>query len=648
MPSESTTTNHTVGERDDVSVLCEAEMSRLFLVQAHTTSMTGLICLLPFAFVTSPYPDKLSLIIWFAAMMCVFFSRWWWTSMLLNKGGPWKLGRVNKCILSFSVALAGIGWGYAAWRFCWPGTASQIPLFLLMTGILAITPPILSANPASGILFVLPYAFGMILRLHEESLEISGTVAAVIVLIALFTIALSYKHFFNLKTQVMLKIEKDALFDRILVDKKRAEESSYAKGSFIAMMSHEIRTPISGLMGMLEILKETPLDSTQSNYLNTASRSAESLLQLLNDILDYSKIEVGRLELERIPFDWIAMTGEIAMMDRVLASDKGLAFHLEIPLESPSIIVGDPTRLRQILNNLLSNALKFTQEGHIWFRATVENEKADRVIISFSVRDTGIGIDSEAQKKLFQQYQQACTSTSRRYGGSGLGLAISQRLAHLMGGNIRLSSEPGNGSEFTLTVPFPRATPDALNNFIATNQNLPVSRYSAKVLVVEDDPVSQRVSTLMLKGFGITPTVVSCGSAAINVAKQGGFDLIFMDLRLPDMDGYDVARCINAIEGISSEIKQGKSKVEKPSSGAIIVAMTASDTPEDRRRAKESGISEFMPKPVRKRDMRQCLERWIGRSSRKLSDVAAPEVIGRVGEKPAEKPAEKPEDQAKE
>jgi len=629
--------NPAISEQD-IQKKCDDEMARLYVSQAHTTSIAGLVCLVPFALVTMPFPGRREIGIWFLGMTLLFFFRWLWTMILCGKGKLWKLDVFRRYLLSFSVGLAGFGWGFATWWFGWPGEVAQIPLLIVAIGILTISPPILSANPVAGILFVIPFVTGIIMRLRAESSDVFVPAAVMTVLAGFFAVALSFKYYFDLKKRVMLGIEKEALFDRILADKLRAEESSYAKGSFIAMMSHEIRTPISGLMGMLEILKETELTSTQSNYLNTASRSAESLLQLLNDILDYSKIEVGKLELEKVPFDWIAMTGEIAMMDRVLADEKGIAFHLEIPLESPSIVVGDPTRLRQILNNLLSNALKFTSEGHIWFRATIESEKPDRVIISFSVRDTGIGIEPEAQQKLFQQYQQAHVSTSRRYGGSGLGLAISQRLAHLMGGNIRFSSEPGKGSEFILTVPFARATPAAFNDFIASNQNVIADHYSAKVLVVEDDPVSQRVSALMLKSFGITPTVVSDGTAAVEAAKREKFDIIFMDSRLPDMDGYEASKIINGIG------EQADPSAAEKKSGAVIVAMTASDTPEDRLKARESGIVEFLPKPVRKRDMRQCLDRWIGRQPRKTvilpTSVAAPstkETPGKEAGNPAKK-----------
>jgi CheY-like chemotaxis protein len=298
------------------------------------------------------------------------------------------------------------------------------------------------------------------------------------------------------------------------------------------------------------------------------------------------------------------MIGEIAMMNRVLASNKGVAFHLEIPAEGTSIVIGDPTRLRQILNNLLSNALKFTSEGSVSLKASITAEDAKTVTIAISVRDTGIGISQEDQGKLFQKFQQATTSTTRRFGGTGLGLAISQDLAKLMGGNITLRSEPGKGSEFILAVPFPKSTAQSLEAFAANSSNFSNDHFIARTLVVEDDPVSQRVAVLMLKGFGITPTVVNNAKAAIDLSEREKFDLIFMDSHLPDMDGFDAAKAITSRKTVDGE------EVKIPT----IVAMSGADTPEDRAKAKGSGIRYFLPKPVRKREMRLCLEHFADKT----------------------------------
>lgn len=582
------------------------ELMHVFYRQAHANAYVGILCTLAFTLVAYPGKSTPTLLVWFALMLCGYIARLWGIDRIFRIGRSKSASVQNNYLVFLGIMVFGSGWGYAAWAFIAPGhSSSHLPLLFLLSGMTVFFPAMLSAKPWVGIAMVIPMICGLALRLHEEAYDVFPHAVLIASMLSLSGIGLAAQHYKDLKKNIALGLEKESLFNRLLEAKERAEEIAYSKSAFLATMSHEIRTPINGLMGMLEILRDTDLNSAQTNYLNAASRSAESLLQLLNDILDYSKIEVGRLELEKLPFDWIAMTGEIALMNRVLAADKGIAFHLDIPAEGTSIVLGDPTRLRQIMNNLLSNALKFTSEGSITLKAVVENESDDKVMLSISVKDTGIGIEADTQAKLFQHYQQASAATNRKYGGTGLGLAISQQLAHLMGGNIRLISEPGKGSEFILTLPFYKSSPDALRT-LASNCGQAPERFRAKVLVVEDDPVSQRVAVLMLKSFGITPTVVNTGGASLEAEAREHFDIVFMDSRLPDISGFQAARTIITRQPGEDEDPE---KLKRP----VIVAMTGADNPEDRKMAQESGIAAFMTKPVRKRDMRLCLERWAGR-----------------------------------
>jgi signal transduction histidine kinase/AmiR/NasT family two-component response regulator len=591
----------------------EDEMDKLFCDQVMASGRTGFVIVILFAAIIFTQYPRISVVVWAVAMLAVYVSRHFWLRSLRHKYSNPLKNRWDFLILKASLFLTGVGFGYASYSFLSPAAPiTMLPTTLIMMGILMISPPLLSARPWTSILFGLPLLAGMIARLGVEAEDFFATTSALLCAICGFAMYLTYRFCVNMRKGVRLRLEKDALFEKIVEAKMRAEESAAAKGAFLATMSHEIRTPVNGLMGMLEILKETNLDAMQANYLNTASRSAESLLQLLNDILDYSKIEVGKLELEKVPFDWIAMTGEIAMMNRVLASNKGLAFHLDIPAEGTSIVIGDPTRLRQILNNLLSNALKFTSEGSICLKAVVQKETPEAVILALSVKDTGIGIEPEAQGKLFQKFQQASTSTTRNFGGTGLGLAISQHLAKLMGGAITIKSELGKGSEFTLTVSFPKTTETSLQNF-AANPSADEDRFIARALVVEDDPISQRVAVLMLKSFGITPTVVNSAASAISASARERFDLIFMDSHLPDMDGFDAAKIISDSKGADDE----------DAKAPVIIAMTGADTPEDRAKAKTCGIIGFLPKPVRKREMRLCLERYADKT-RNTADMTMP------------------------
>jgi signal transduction histidine kinase/CheY-like chemotaxis protein len=604
-------------------------IDRLLLVQAHTSSLTGLAAVLVFAVIILPHHLSDYFILWTTGMTTLYLLRFFWLSRHQRKSHNAAGTRAMRFGVYLFISVMGLGWGGAAWSFIWPREVlTQLPFLMILLGVLTLTPPILSARPLAGYLFVVPLVTGLVLRLRIEAPDSFVPASTIAILLAVFAMAVTHRHAHTSRKGMIQTIERDALLEKIEEARRRAEENARAKSNFLATMSHEIRTPVNGLMGMLEILKDTDLTSTQANYLGTASRSAESLLQLLNDILDYSKLEVGRLELDKIPFDWVAMVGEIAMMNRVLATDREIAFHLEIPPECTSIVVGDPVRLRQILNNLLSNALKFTPEGSIWLKVHVDGEDASTVRLSFVVKDTGIGIAPDVQKKLFQKYQQASAATGTRYGGSGLGLAISLQLAQLMGGTIRLESTPGMGSEFVLSVPFPKATPETLRSVSSDAASVP-RRYRVRVLVVEDDPVSQRVTVLMLKSFGITPTVVNGGEAALARAREEKFDIIFMDNHLPDMEGFDAA----------GEIL----KKSAPSARPMIVAITGADTPEDRQRARQCGISEYLVKPVRKRDVRLCLDKWSVWRARAAN---APQETGKTAPLVPPGPEEKPEPKA--
>lgn len=583
------------------------EMARLFFQQLKTTGKSGLLGAIAMGLiVVIPY-HSVSVLIWTVAISAVYILRAVIMEKVTTRNPELYLILSCRIVIYTSVCVLGILWGIAAYLFLLQTPNDiRLPLLLVFVGVMTLSGPMMSAKPFSGFLFVGPILIGIVMRLHAQVNTMFWPATVMVTILAIFTLAITYRYNDLIRKNIKLRLDKETLVDKLVKAKQQAEETARAKSAYLATMSHEIRTPINGLMGMLDILKETELNGIQENYLKTASRSAESLLQLLNDILDYSKIEVGKLELERLPFDWVAVVGEIAMMNRVLASDKGIAFHLDIPPEGTSIIIGDPTRLRQILNNLLSNALKFTNEGSVSLKVNIESETAESVVFNFSVTDTGIGISEEAQKNLFQKFQQASSSTSRNYGGSGLGLSISQQLAHLMGGQIRLRSEPGKGSEFTLTVPFPKASADTVANFCGSIDPIRSIRFSAKVLLVEDDPVSQRVAVIMLKSFGITPVVVNTGGAAVEVAQREHFDVIFMDLKLPDMEGFDAA------SRITNEFEKFK---DSGSQTPVIVALSGADTLEDREHASSCGISEFIPKPVRKREMRQCLARHLNRNS---------------------------------
>ena|GEM_PF-1534976 len=366
--------------------------------------------------------------------------------------------------------------------------------------------------------------------------------------------------------------------------KEDAEAANIAKGAFLATMSHEIRTPLNGVLGMAQAMSGEPLSGPQLERLEVIRNSGESLLAILNDILDLSKIEAGRLELEAVEFDLEATVRGAHSTFTQLANSKGLAFSLAIS-GAPGTYLGDPTRLRQILYNLFSNALKFTERGEI--RVEVFAKPSG---LTLSVSDTGIGMTPETTAKLFEKFSQADASTTRRFGGTGLGLAICRELAQLMEGSIGVSSKVGEGSTFTVELAIPRIR-DAARSKIDLPSAEPLEgdaagEQSLLVLAAEDNPVNQIVLKTLLQQIGIDPVIVENGALAVEAWRQGRFDIILMDVQMPEMDGPTAAQTIRRLE-----IENGRERTP-------IVAVTANVMPSQVEHYLAVGMDGCVAKPI--------------------------------------------------
>ena len=322
------------------------------------------------------------------------------------------------------------------------------------------------------------------------------------------------------------------------------QSASRAKSEFLARMSHEIRTPLNGVLGMAQALAaEADLKPGHRQSLSVIRQSGESLLAILNDVLDLSKVEAGRLELEEIVFDLELAVRGAQEAFAPQAAAKGLAFRLDLHADAAGTYRGDPTRLRQILYNLLSNALKFTDAGEVSLTVSCEDGA-----LAFAVADTGIGIAASDLDRLFDRFQQVDSSTTRRYGGSGLGLSICRELAELMGGSVTVQSRPGAGSRFDVRLPLPRVEARAPMRPEALDAGLAGSDAGLRVLAAEDNPVNQLVLTTLLAQVGIAPDVVGDGQAAVDAWRTGAWDLILMDVQMPVMDGGQAVHAIRAEE----------------------------------------------------------------------------------------------------
>ena len=390
-----------------------------------------------------------------------------------------------------------------------------------------------------------------------------------------------------------------------------AEEASRTKSEFLANMSHEIRTPMNGLIGMIGLLEKAPLDALHHHYVESARTCGQQLLRIINDILDLSKIEAGKLELEEVDFSLEALLEELRLLLSIRAQEQSLALFLGPLPGTPNRLRGDPTRLKQVLFNLIGNALKFTAKGAVLVQVETLVMEPDEVRLRFRVIDTGIGIPAGKLGEVFEKFTQADTSTSRNYGGTGLGLAICRQLVTLMGGEIGVSSTENWGSEFWFTVRLRPAALEASEPALVLAPLKPKRELGMlRILLAEDNEVNQLLAVILLEGWGVSVEVVGDGLEALEALRKTRYDLVLMDIQMPGMDGFAAT-----------------AQLRKPESGVLdphvtVVALTAHAMREDRQRCLDAGMDDYLAKPIEPATLLELLSRHCG------TGAAAPTAQG--------------------
>ncbi|HLG99206.1 MAG TPA: ATP-binding protein [Bryobacteraceae bacterium] len=515
-------------------------------------------------------------------------------------------------------ALAGVGDAFTWGKVTQMAVHTAACLVIVGAGLTALAWDLRDAGPSEDVSEPLWVSFGsglflLIVRLglwqawtarQHGWYDFFSTLTLVLTVVSAIWVA----AFVHLLLKARLQGESLRLINRKLhreiADRRQAEriaqEASRAKSDFLANMSHEIRTPMTGVLGMIDLVRSTGLSIEQKEHLDLARSSADSLLSLLNEILDLSKIESGRLELSLAPFSLRRCIEDAGRMFELKAREKGLELRTEIDSRVPDWLVGDALRLRQVLVNLLGNAVKFTDSGSVSLRVTLETETSSGSDLLIEVRDTGIGISPEKHRLIFDAFRQSDGSTTRKYGGTGLGLTISARLVELMGGNISLASEPGKGSTFACRLRFERASapdmPVAEGLFRHAIAAAPEKR-RLRILLAEDNVVNQKLVAELLRREGQDIEVAGNGREAVAAAERAAFDLIFMDVQMPEMDGFEATGEIRRMESNSGQ-------------HTPIIAVTANAMKGDEQRCIQAGMDDYISKPINVQDLRAILKKW--------------------------------------
>jgi len=629
----------------------EAEQVRLLYAQIPTGFFAGLLNAGIVTFVLWTVVAHSLLIAWFVPhvaaypVLRVLLRSYHRAAPTADRTRYWRT------LLTIFAGCAGLTWGMAGiLLFPHESLTHQVFLVFVLGGMATGALTVFSSVMATFLAFFIPTLLPITIQLFRQGGEVPVAMGLLSLSFAGVLLVIARHQHASITESLRLRFENLDLIQSLSVAKARAEEANRAKSQFLANMSHEIRTPMNGVLGMIDLLLATDLTGRQRKFAETVRLSGEALLHIINNILDFSKIEAGKLQLEAVDFNPRQTVEEVVELfaERARRKELGLAcvFHDEVP----TALRGDPGRLRQVLINLIGNALKFTDHGEVVVEVqsskltvpssasapqtlTREPGTLNPCLLRFSVRDTGIGLTPDGCRRLFQPFIQADGSTTRRYGGTGLGLAIAKQLVEMMGGEIGVESEPGKGSTFWFTArleqqpahtqaaqvaPVPRSGPPEAKAF-----------FQAHVLLAEDNLVNQEVTRTMLENLGCRVDVVANGLAALEALARTTYDLVFMDCQMPELDGFAATKAIRGREAqcsvASSQLPAGKGLPSgpQPATGnrqlttphTPVIALTANAIEGDRERCLAAGMDAYLSKPFTQDQLRATLELWLPQAS---------------------------------